>query len=49
VLLPLALADRTFRHELTGAEIRPMRTGDLACIFLGEAFQAVPVAMLRAT
>lgn len=48
VLLPSALADRTFRHELTGAEIRPTRSGDAAWIFLGEAFQTVPVAMLRA-
>ncbi len=48
VLLPPALADRTFRHEITGAELRPMRKGDTACIFLGEAFQTVPVAILRA-
>ena len=48
IMLPPALADRTFRHELTGAEIRPTRAGDTAWIFLGEAFHAVPVAMLRA-
>ncbi|MDQ3346373.1 MAG: malto-oligosyltrehalose synthase [Acidobacteriota bacterium] len=48
VLLPPALAHRTFRHELTGAELRPTRSGDAAWIFLGEAFQTLPVAILRA-
>jgi (1->4)-alpha-D-glucan 1-alpha-D-glucosylmutase len=48
IMLPPALADRVFRHEITGAEIRPTRAGDSAWIFLGEAFQHVPVAILRA-
>ena len=48
LMLPPALGDRTFRHELTGAEIRPTRAGDSAWIFLGEAFETVPVAILRA-
>jgi (1->4)-alpha-D-glucan 1-alpha-D-glucosylmutase len=48
IMLPRALADRTFRHEVTGSEIRPTRTGDSAWIFLGEAFHEVPVAILRA-
>jgi (1->4)-alpha-D-glucan 1-alpha-D-glucosylmutase len=48
VMLPPAIAGRTFRHELTGAEIRPTRAGDSAWIFVGEAFDSVPVAILRA-
>jgi (1->4)-alpha-D-glucan 1-alpha-D-glucosylmutase len=48
IMLPPALGGRTFRHELTGAEIRPTRAGDSAWIFLGEAFETVPVAILRA-
>ena len=49
IMLQPAFADCVFRHEMTGAEIRPTRTGDAAWIFLGEAFQTVPVAILRAT
>ena len=45
---PRACGERTFRHEITGAEIRPTRGADSAWIFLGEAFQTVPVAILRA-
>jgi (1->4)-alpha-D-glucan 1-alpha-D-glucosylmutase len=47
IMLPPGLADRTFRDQLTGAEVRPTRTGDSAWIFLGEAFQTIPVAILR--
>jgi (1->4)-alpha-D-glucan 1-alpha-D-glucosylmutase len=48
IMLPPQLADRRFRHEVTGAEIRPTRSNGAAWIFLGEAFQTVPLAMLRA-
>jgi (1->4)-alpha-D-glucan 1-alpha-D-glucosylmutase len=48
VLLPSALADRTFRHEITGAEIRPTAGADRAWIFLGQIFEHVPVGILRA-
>ena len=34
--------------EITGIEIRPTRAGENAWIFIGEAFQTLPVAMLRA-
>ena len=47
IMLPADLADRTFRHELTGAEVRPTRAADTAWIFLGEAFHTVPMAILR--
>jgi hypothetical protein len=48
VMLPPDLRGRTFRHEITGAEIRPTHGGDSAWIFLGEAFQTIPAAILRA-
>lgn len=47
IMLPPQLRDLTFRHVLTGAEIRPTRGGEHAWIFLGEIFQHVPVAMLE--
>jgi (1->4)-alpha-D-glucan 1-alpha-D-glucosylmutase len=47
VLLPPALAGRSFRHELTGIEIRPTVAGEQAWIFLGEVFEHVPVGILR--
>ena len=46
VMLPQSVRDRTFRHALTGAEIRPTRHNDSAWIFLGEIFQHVPVGIL---
>ncbi len=48
MMLPPGLRDRTFRHEITGAEIRPTHGAESAWIFLGEAFQTLPVAILRA-
>jgi (1->4)-alpha-D-glucan 1-alpha-D-glucosylmutase len=47
VLLPLTLAGRSFRHELTGVEIRPTIAGGQAWIFLGQIFEHVPVGILR--
>ena len=34
-----ALRDRTFRHAITGAELRPTVAGDVAWLFLGEIFR----------
>ena len=48
LLLPPELGDRTFRHELTGAEIRANVTSGQAWILLGQMFEHVPVAILRA-
>ena len=48
VMVPHVLRDRDFRDVITGAEIRPTRAGENAWIFLGEAFQTLPVAILRA-
>lgn len=48
LMLPPELSDRLFRDEITGLEIRPTRAGDNAWIFMGEAFQTLPIAMLRA-
>jgi (1->4)-alpha-D-glucan 1-alpha-D-glucosylmutase len=48
VMLPPALHDRAFRDVITGAELRPATAGESAWIFLGEAFQTLPIAILRA-
>ena len=48
VLIPQQLVGRTFRHEITGAEIRPTSSGDQTWIFLGQIFEDVPVGILRA-
>jgi hypothetical protein len=48
VLLPRELAGRTFRHEITGAEIMPTVTESGAWIFVGQVFEHVPVGILRA-
>jgi (1->4)-alpha-D-glucan 1-alpha-D-glucosylmutase len=48
VLLAQELTGRTFRHELTGVEIRPSSTGDQTWIFLGQIFEHLPVGILRA-
>ena len=48
VLLPEPLRGRTFRDAITGAEIRPTLTSDSGWIFLGQAFEKLPVALLRA-
>ncbi|HEV3486681.1 MAG TPA: malto-oligosyltrehalose synthase, partial [Vicinamibacterales bacterium] len=45
VLLPPELANRTFRHELTGVEIRPTVAESKAWLFVGQAFEHVPVAI----
>jgi (1->4)-alpha-D-glucan 1-alpha-D-glucosylmutase len=47
MLLPPALAGRTFRHEITGAEVRPITAGSEAWIFAGQIFETVPVGILR--
>jgi (1->4)-alpha-D-glucan 1-alpha-D-glucosylmutase len=47
VMLPPQLHTHTFHHVLTGAEIRPVRGGENAWMFLGEIFQHVPVGILR--
>jgi (1->4)-alpha-D-glucan 1-alpha-D-glucosylmutase len=48
VLLPESLRHRTFRNVFTGAEVRPIVTAEHAWIFLGQAFEKLPVAMLQA-
>jgi (1->4)-alpha-D-glucan 1-alpha-D-glucosylmutase len=48
ILLPPELAGRSFRHELTGAEITPVVTDSQAWIFAGQLFDALPVAILTA-
>ncbi|MGH9308531.1 MAG: malto-oligosyltrehalose synthase [Vicinamibacterales bacterium] len=48
ILLPPELTGRAFRHEITGAEIRPATTAGQSWIFLGQIFEHVPVGILRA-
>ena len=48
VLLPAELASRTYRHLLTGAELRPTVTGSEAWLFAGQIFETMPVGMLVA-
>jgi hypothetical protein len=48
ILLPPGLADRTFRHELTGAEIRPATSNSHAWLFAGQVFETVPVGVMVA-
>jgi (1->4)-alpha-D-glucan 1-alpha-D-glucosylmutase len=48
VMLPEELAGRTFRHEITGTEIRPTVGGSQAWIFVGQLFEHVPVALVSA-
>ena len=47
IMLPPELGARTFRHELTGAEIRPVVAGSQSWIFVGQVFETVPVGILR--
>ena len=48
LLLPPELAGRTFRHELSGAELRATSAADESWLFLGQVFETVPVGILRA-
>ena len=48
VLLPPALAAVTFRDAFTGAEVRPTVAADSAWIFVGQALERLPVALLVA-
>jgi (1->4)-alpha-D-glucan 1-alpha-D-glucosylmutase len=47
VLLPPELGERTFRHEITGAEIEPSTASGQSWIFLGQIFEHVPIGILR--
>jgi (1->4)-alpha-D-glucan 1-alpha-D-glucosylmutase len=49
VMLPEALAERTFRNIFTGEEIRPTAAPDSAWLFVGQIFDKLPVGILRAT
>jgi (1->4)-alpha-D-glucan 1-alpha-D-glucosylmutase len=46
VMLPPSLADRTFRHLISGAELRPTVSGSEAWLFAGQVFEVVPVGIL---
>jgi (1->4)-alpha-D-glucan 1-alpha-D-glucosylmutase len=46
--LPKSLAAVTYRDAFTGAEIRPVTSGDGAWLFVGQALKHLPVALLTA-
>ncbi|HJR57964.1 MAG TPA: malto-oligosyltrehalose synthase [Vicinamibacterales bacterium] len=48
VMLPDAVRNRVFRNIFTGADVRPIVTPDSGWIFLGQALDTLPVAMLKA-
>ena len=47
VLLPESLRHLTFTNVFTGEEVRPTTTAENAWIFLGQALDRLPVALLR--
>ncbi|HSC25952.1 MAG TPA: malto-oligosyltrehalose synthase [Vicinamibacterales bacterium] len=48
ILIPPELSGRTFRHEITGAELKPVTAGSQAWIFAGQIFDGVPAGIVRA-
>ncbi len=46
LMLPPELRERSFRHVLTGAELRPTAAGEAAWLFFGEIFDTVPIGIL---
>jgi (1->4)-alpha-D-glucan 1-alpha-D-glucosylmutase len=48
VLIPPSLAEATYRDAFTGASLRPVVAGDRAWIFVGQALERLPVALLVA-
>ena len=48
LLLPRPFAGRTFRHEITGVEIRPVSTPSQSSVLLGQIFEHLPAAFLKA-
>jgi (1->4)-alpha-D-glucan 1-alpha-D-glucosylmutase len=48
VLLPKSLAGLTYRDAFTGADIRPVTSGEGSWLFVGQALKQLPVALLLA-
>jgi (1->4)-alpha-D-glucan 1-alpha-D-glucosylmutase len=48
VHLPMSLAGLTYRDAFTGAELRPVTSGDRAWLFVGQVLKQLPVALLTA-
>jgi (1->4)-alpha-D-glucan 1-alpha-D-glucosylmutase len=46
ILLPKSLAALTWKDAFTGAELVPVRSGDTAWLFVGQALKTLPVALL---
>jgi (1->4)-alpha-D-glucan 1-alpha-D-glucosylmutase len=47
VHVPVPLAGLTFRDVFTGAELKPVRSGTNAWLFVGQALRTLPVALLN--
>jgi (1->4)-alpha-D-glucan 1-alpha-D-glucosylmutase len=48
IFLPAPLRNRTFRNVFTGDEVRPTEGADQAWLFVGQIFDRLPVAILKA-
>jgi hypothetical protein len=48
VLLPKSLGAQIYRDVFTGAEVQPVVASEVAWIFVGQALQTLPVALLVA-
>jgi (1->4)-alpha-D-glucan 1-alpha-D-glucosylmutase len=48
IMLPESMHDRTFRDVFTGSEIRPTVSSEEGWLFVGQLFERLPVAILRA-
>ena len=46
IILPLELHGRTFRHQITGADVLPAATGGEEWIFAGQVFDTIPIGIL---
>ena len=46
ILLPTALASLTYRNIFTGADVKPVVSGEHAWLFAGQLFERLPVALL---
>jgi maltooligosyltrehalose synthase len=46
ILLPQSLAALKWKDAFTGAELVPVRSGDTAWLFVGQALKQLPVALL---
>jgi hypothetical protein len=46
--VPQSLAALTYRDVFTGAEVRPVTSGETAWLFVGQVLKTLPVSLLVA-